>query len=216
MRKTHLSSGRLLNRFCKALRLAGIPFTGEGYIVHTTDQYDDQVDAIVLHVHNKEAWQEEELKRKDMEYNPRKYLPEGWKEIFGWWSPDGQYIETKPFNHIEAIRTNPILQITSWAEIEEALADVERGCQALQDKEGRTNAEWHMYEIACSRASTIMYLRLIEAGFIRLGTRLQELCCEGKPEAIQKHKLKLDDFAEGYKLICKYEPQKHVPEPVGL
>jgi hypothetical protein len=216
--KNSLASGRMLNKFCTALRVAGIPYTGNGYVVETQSQYDETVMQILKDVHNRQARQDaEERKRKkqfESHYNVEPTYPPGYKPFTGWCCPGGEIVECATYAHLDAVRELPGCPISQINEIWESTESVRESCQELSDREGSVNGEWHIYEMACDDAKHETWKCLLTHGFVRLGTRKQELCCEGIPSSLIKHNQRLRDFADERMMVAKMEPQKwNIPKP---
>lgn len=115
-----------------------------------------------------EAWR----KRKDV---PVEQLEALGRAGFGWLSPDGALIPCGLHDHLQAIAAVPSVAamvqplLARKAEVDE----IEAGCQEISDREGASNAEWHVYECAFEDWRVeirTVFDRLHADGWIRLGT----------------------------------------------
>jgi hypothetical protein len=131
-------------------------------------------------------------------------------KIYGWLSPDGEYIPCGMYEHLEAIATNPIFlkRVPEIEDIFAALEEVAAGCQELADREGSHNAEWHIYEMECDRLRPKIWKKILNAGFIRVGEVGEDLHFEGRPNVLRSKYQMCKDFADSYGAGAVFEPQR--------
>jgi hypothetical protein len=124
--------------------------------------------------------------------------------MFGWLSPSKEVIECAKFRHLDIVDKEPRLQIPEVKAVDEQIEKLRIQCEEDSKRDGATNAEWHLYEIASDGRSRSIWNALIRAGFIRIGTTHDKsMCFEGTPTAIKDKMQLCKDLAEelGYPAI---------------
>lgn len=123
-------------------------------------------------------------------------------KVTGWLTPAGEFIQCKMYEHMELVKTNPVF-IQFEPKIQAVLDNLERlekQCQEDAEREGNSNAEWHLYEMASDRAPDEIWQLLLNRGFIRVGESDDSLHFEGRPNHIKKQHQICKDLADSYEL----------------
>lgn len=126
---------------------------------------------------------------------------------FGWITPTGRFVECDLHKHLEVASQDPEMSLCI-KELLDHLESVREGCQELEDREGRWNAEWHCYEMAMDDAQESSIEILYESNFIRVGEFNDTFHFEGTSHAIKYLYQYCLDFAEGYGKSCQFFPRK--------
>lgn len=129
--------------------------------------------------------------------------------VFGWLTPDNNFIECEPYEHMDILRDNPEVLATSDIQDRfEELDAIEADCQALA--ENGEHPEWHHYEMAEYALSKDLYELLLKNGFIRVGenTTTNTLHFEATPETIKNRMQNCIDLASQFGKYYKFEPQR--------
>lgn len=106
----------------------------------------------------------------------------------GWITPTRRILSCPGNEHLQFAGQDPELKalVPRYDELVQEVQDAHDSCEELQEREGRTNAEWHTYEIARSDAASELYDTLIKAGCVRFGHGYtNDPCFEGTPEAVK-------------------------------
>ena len=130
------------------------------------------------------------------------------KEIFGWLTPAGKFIESKVWDHFKCIADNDDLKnlVPDYDVGESNVESARQGCEALSD-EGE-HPEWHSYEIAQSGFEYNVVEAVYKAGGVRVGSSSGSMYFDGIPDAIKNLYQKCKDLAEGYDMNAVFQPRK--------
>lgn len=127
----------------------------------------------------------------------------------GWLCPSGDFVPCGLYEHIGVVTEHPAF-LKAVPEIESLLRDTQHAyesCEQLQAKEGRTHAEWHVYEMACENAKSSIWKLLLDRGFFRVGESGDGIHFEGRPNFINSQWQRCKDYAEGYDKQAIFEPR---------
>jgi hypothetical protein len=129
-------------------------------------------------------------------------------KVAGWLCPNGEFIQCQLYEHIEIVSENPyfIKKVPKIGDIISKLDEMHRDHSELADREGSHNAEWHIYEIACTDARHEIRRLLLNEGFIRVGESNEELYFEGRPNVLKSKYQVCKDFADSYGTTANFDP----------
>lgn len=130
--------------------------------------------------------------------------------ITGWLCPNGEFIQCERWQHIEACEKHPIFteKVPKIGKLLERLRSIEEGCEEHAAREGSSNAEWHIYEIARDEARPEIWRLLLNGGFIRVGEVDGDLHFEGRPDQLKSKYQMCKDLADSYGTGAVFEPQR--------
>lgn len=131
-------------------------------------------------------------------------------KVTGWMCPNGEFVECDSMQHLAAVRSHPVFFrcVPEIERILDDLAETEEMCQDLADREGASNAEWHIYERKNDRAGSSIVRLMLDAGFIRVGSVAGDIHFEGRPNRLKSNYQLCKDFADSYGAKAVFEPQK--------
>ena len=128
---------------------------------------------------------------------------------FGWLAPSGNFIECGVHEHIDAVmNSEEMMSVPKVAEILNQLDEMEKEFAEFAAREGSSNAEWHLYEIACDNAIPKIVKHLYRAKYLRVGETEDCLHFEGFPNVIKSRYQECKDFAEQFGMAAVFEPQR--------
>jgi hypothetical protein len=68
--------------------------------------------------------------------------------MFGWLTPSKEVIECTAFRHLIIVDKEPRLQIPEVKAVDDRIERLRVQCEEDSKRDGASNAEWHLYEIA--------------------------------------------------------------------
>lgn len=120
--------------------------------------------------------------------------------LYGWITPKGEFFRTAPYKHMQQIfqrwhKNDPeVTEALKGCEQERKdVAEIEQACQERHDS--GDHPEWHYYESASSDLEYSVHRALVLAGFIRVGSTLDDICFEGTAGSLKKHRRRCKDLA---------------------
>lgn len=126
----------------------------------------------------------------------------------GWITPSGRFVSCKNYKHLDIVKNDKEFQLPEIKEIFQNLKEIKKSCLDAEKREGSTNAEWHIYEIAQDNLSGKIIKLLYRSKFIRVGEVDGILYFEAFPNVIKKKMQFCKDFAEQHGKDYKFEPMR--------
>lgn len=129
------------------------------------------------------------------------------KSVYGWLTPAGEFLPCSVLGHIQVVLTDETMrQIANVEQYEAELAAIKASCQESAEREGRSNAEWHVYKMATDDAHAAMLHHLFAAKFLRVVTIDDDtITFEGTPGGIVQLFQKAKDLAEEHGMFAVFE-----------
>jgi hypothetical protein len=130
-------------------------------------------------------------------------------KITGWLTPIGEFIECKPWEHLSLMYNEKVRQrVPKIVSLQERLEEMEKDFREVSEREGSSNAEWHIYEIETDNARHEIWRLLLNEGFIRVGEVDGSIHFEGRPNHLKNKYQICKDFADSYGADAVFEPQR--------
>lgn len=131
------------------------------------------------------------------------------KNITGWLTSSGKFVECSRYSHLSVIMENEDLRkaLGTWGEYTNE--DLTFCVQETQERiENDEHPEWHIYECMAMDARSEARNKLLDAGFIRVGTLNNTLHFEGRSFALQGGMQAAKDLADSYDMGYQFERQE--------
>jgi hypothetical protein len=117
------------------------------------------------------------------------------KELYGWITPNGQFVETRFYQHIEQlIKKDPNVPDDIICQYERMMDDVSEAEEDCAEEGGG----WHNIEMWMNDEKLEITRNLYKIGYVRVGSNGKHLHFQGLPKYLTKWKTKCEDVTEQY------------------
>ncbi len=129
--------------------------------------------------------------------------------MFGWLSPQGNFTEVDKYGHIKSLKEIKDVSgdLLDFIETKlDNLNSIYESCRSLIT-EGE-HPEWPRYEMAQDSIQYDIWKKMIDSGFVRVGSYQSEMCFEGTGTGLANIMQKCKDLAEQHGKTPTFERQK--------
>lgn len=125
---------------------------------------------------------------------------------FGWLTPRDKIVPCDMYDHLKVLYKHPeFLRMSGVQKMVEELDRIEAMCQEASEREGSSNAEWHIYEMVQDDFNSKIYTKMYNHGFIRIGKSRDSLEFQGRLKELSYKKDTLQAIVDEFSILKNEE-----------